>query len=424
MKLRIATNKALPLFTGNQRFVVMRSGRGCGKSWAIAQAIIYHMYSRKVFVFCARYIQKSIKDSVYKILQDTANRIGVARHFKFLKTEIQCRATGSVCVFGGLRDNLISLKGLEGVDICWVEEAECVTEEAWDFLIPSIRKAGSRLFISFNPRYETDDTWKRFVLSTYPNSINIELDECDNPHFPEDLRVMREFDRLTNPRRYEWIWLGKPLAQDSDTLIPKADISAALQRVPVVDKDEPIIMGVDPALEGSDPMAIVVRRGAQLISVREYPKTNTNECERIILDSVAQWNPAAIIMDSCGLGAPIFSHVSDAAPFKNWIRFNGANSTADKRHANRRARSWDRMREWIYTVGSLRGMEHVTWENEFNVRWKIDNQGRMLLESKQEMARRNVRSPNVGDALAMTFEAPRSILQAADNRDYNRSFIG
>jgi len=421
--LKISSPKLRPFFEARNRYIVARSGRGLGKSYAVAQSIIIRMMRSKIFVFCGRYIQKSIKDSVYKLLKETADRMGVTGYFSFYRQEIICRATASVCVFGGLRDNLTSLKGLEGVDLCWIEEAECVTDEAWDFLIPSIRKAGSQIFVTFNPRYKSDATWVRFVDNSPPDNINISLDVDDNRYFPEALKAERENDRLNNPRRYRWVWCGEPIADDDVALIPSRDVSDALQRIPVVEDSEPVIMAVDPALEGNDSLAIVVRKGAQILSITEKGKTNTAEAESTILDSVLRWQPAAIIVDTCGLGMPIFSHCKAAAPSFKWIGINPGQKPNKDRYLNKRAELWDSLREWIHLSGSLRGFEHIQWEKELCPHWAINQQGKFKLESKEEMKKRGFNSPNIGDALAYSMMKINTNRYTAD-REYNTAWHG
>lgn len=120
-------------------------------------------------------------------------------------------ANGSNFLFKGLHHNASDIKSTEGVDYCWVEEAEKVSEESWNFLIPTIRKEGSEILVSFNPYREKDPTYQRFIVNPPPDTVRMFAGFRQNPWFPEVLRAEMEHDKRTNPDRYNWVWEGKPL---------------------------------------------------------------------------------------------------------------------------------------------------------------------------------------------------------------------
>ena len=113
------------------RYKVFYGGRGSGKSWAIAEALIVMADMCKLRILCCREIQKSIKDSSYQLLKDTALRLGIANRFVFLETEIRHKKTGSKFIFTGLLRNEQTIKSKEGIDICWCEEAQTISETSW-----------------------------------------------------------------------------------------------------------------------------------------------------------------------------------------------------------------------------------------------------------------------------------------------------
>ena len=108
------------------RFKVFYGGRGSGKSWAVAQALIVMSDLARIRVLCCREIQNSIRDSSYQVLRDTAERLGIDGRFDLPEAEIPHKATGSRFIFKGLFHNSQSIKSTEGVDVCWVEEAQTV----------------------------------------------------------------------------------------------------------------------------------------------------------------------------------------------------------------------------------------------------------------------------------------------------------
>jgi phage terminase large subunit len=160
-------------------------------------------------VLCTRELQTSIGDSVYRLLVDTIERLGLEKHFTIQRDEIRSGA-GSLFLFEGLRHNTKRIKSLEGVDICWVEEADAVSNASWDILIPTIRKAGSEIWISFNRDLEDDPVYRRFVEDQREGSVVRLVLLEDNPWAPAVLRDEAYYDSLVDPERHAHIWLGEP----------------------------------------------------------------------------------------------------------------------------------------------------------------------------------------------------------------------
>jgi phage terminase large subunit len=202
-----------------KRYKVLFGGRGGQKSWAVADYLIARACQEKLRILCTRQIQKSIKDSVYKLLCDRIHALGLDAYFIILKEGIYS-VTGSEFIFKGLRDNINEVKSTEGIDICWVEEANKVSEESWAILIPTIRKENSEIIVTFNPELESDPAYQRFILHTPPDTAKEEVNYADNDFFPEVLRKEMEWCRKVDPDAYEHIWLGK-LKGYSDALIFK-----------------------------------------------------------------------------------------------------------------------------------------------------------------------------------------------------------
>lgn len=165
---------------------------------------------RKLRILCAREVQKSISESVYHLLQEQAEVMGLASKFEFTNNSIINRETGSEFLFAGLRTQDISkVKSLEGFDIVWVEEAQTVSHKSWEVLIPTIRKPGSEIWVTFNPEFEEDPTYQRFVVNPPDNALIIEINWNDNPWFPEELRAEKDYLLRTDPDSYLHVWEGK-----------------------------------------------------------------------------------------------------------------------------------------------------------------------------------------------------------------------
>lgn len=199
------------LITDQHRYKGAYGGRGSAKSWTFARALLILGASKPLRILCAREVQKSIKQSVHKLLSDQIEALGLGSFYEIFDTEIKGK-NGTEFAFSGLATHTVdSIKSYEGCDICWVEEAHAVSKRSWDVLIPTIRKPGSEIWISFNPELETDDTYQRFVTNAPPNSNIIRMNYVDNPWFNDVLEQERLHCKLTDPKGYENIWEGKCL---------------------------------------------------------------------------------------------------------------------------------------------------------------------------------------------------------------------
>jgi phage terminase large subunit len=192
------------------RYKVARGGRGSGKSWGVARALLIRGARQQTRVLCTREVQKSIQQSVHQLLKDQIEALGLGGFYEVLATEIRGK-NGTQFYFGGLSDQTAeSLKSFEGVDVCWVEEAQAVSKRSWDILIPTIRKEGSEIWVTYNPELDSDETHRRFTLSPPPDCINVELNYSDNPFFPAVLEAERKHAKATmKAEEYAHIWEGK-----------------------------------------------------------------------------------------------------------------------------------------------------------------------------------------------------------------------
>ena len=207
MLVRIPS-KCIPVLQAPSRYKVLRGGRGGGKSWAFARYVTVLAAFRTLRILCTREMQNSIRDSVYRLICDSINDLKLDRFFNIQRDTIQGRF-GSEILFKGLRHNISEIKSLEGIDICWVEEAEKVAEDSWTILIPTIRKENSEIWVSFNPVSAKSATYMRFVLNPPPDCLSAELNYPDNPCFPEVLRKEMEYDKRVDFEKYEHVWMGK-----------------------------------------------------------------------------------------------------------------------------------------------------------------------------------------------------------------------
>jgi len=201
--------KLQPLFKP-ARYKVAHGGRGGAKSWGFARALLILGAQKPLRILCTREVQRSIKDSVHKLLKDQIQALGLGAFYEVQNSVIK-GANGTEFLFAGLSDlTAESIKSYEGVDICWPEEAQAISKRSWDILIPTIRKPGSEIWISMNPELDTDESWTRFVQNPPPGSVVIEINYQDNPWFPDVLEKERQHAQATMTKvDYENIWEGK-----------------------------------------------------------------------------------------------------------------------------------------------------------------------------------------------------------------------
>jgi phage terminase large subunit len=189
------------------RYKVAYGGRGGSKSWAAARALLIQGAAKPLRILCAREFQNSISDSVHALLSDQVKAMGLDSFYEVQKNTIIGR-NGTTLSYEGLRHNATKLKSYEGADICWVEEAQTVSKASWEILIPTIRKEGSEIWLTFNPSLETDETYQRFVLNPPPGAQVVKVNWDDNPWFPEVLREEMEYLKQKDPDAYLNVWEG------------------------------------------------------------------------------------------------------------------------------------------------------------------------------------------------------------------------
>ncbi len=159
-------------------------------------------------ILCTREFQVSIADSVHKLLKDQIEQLGLSGFYSVQQAKI-IGANGTEFIFAGLHHNITSIKSMEGVTRCWVEEAETCAELSWSILVPTIRAEGSEIWVSFNPREKTDPTYRRFVESPPPGALVVQLNWQDNEWFPLELSMEKDYAYSVDPEAASWVWGGE-----------------------------------------------------------------------------------------------------------------------------------------------------------------------------------------------------------------------
>lgn len=264
--------KLAPLYQP-MRYKVLHGGRGGGKSHGVAEVLLDLGARFPLRILCAREIQKSMRDSVHRLLKDKIVKLGLEGFYEVLDAEIR-GANGTLIVFSGLQSHTVdSIKSFEGVDIVWVEEAHGVSKKSWDVLIPTIRKEGSEIWMTLNPDLETDETYRRFIATPSSDTWVCYINWWDNPWFPRVLdRERRKAKRSQSVEDYEHTWEGKARSV-AEGAIYRHEVTALIGdgRVTRVPYDPLLPVHTVWDLGWNDAMAIsMVQRGPRDIRIIDY----------------------------------------------------------------------------------------------------------------------------------------------------------
>jgi phage terminase large subunit len=257
-------------------YKVAHGGRGSGKSWGFARAMLILGAQRPLRILCAREVQKSIEDSVHTLLKDQIMEMGLGDFYEVLQYEIRGK-NGTTFAYSGLAQHTVTtIKSFEGVDICWVEEAQAVSKKSWDVLRPTIRKPGSEIWITFNPELETDVTYQMFVASPPTGAVVVQMNFNDNPWFTDKLEQERLDCLVKQPKDYDNIWGGlcKPAVAGAIYYDEMTKVEAD-KRICNVPYDPMLKVHVVFDLGWNDAMAIsLVQRQSSELRVIEYIEDN------------------------------------------------------------------------------------------------------------------------------------------------------
>ena len=426
-------------WTAPARYRVLHGGRSSSKSWDAAGVAVALSQMCGIRVLCTRQFQNKIEESVYTLLKMQIERFGLRDRFTVLNNKIICDETGSEFMFYGLSRNIDEIKSLESVDIHWAEEAHLMTEEQWKIIDPTLRREGSQHWIIFNPRLITDFVYKRFVTNPLPNSIVRQINYDENPFLSETIKAVIATAKAEDYDEYLHIYEGVPLQDDETSVIKRSWLQAAIDGHKKLGI-EPAGMrrlGFDVADAGEDSCAMVASLGPL-----SYWSHNWKAKEDELLKSCTMvWTEARergckIVYDAIGVGA------SSGAKFNELNALNSMRVEHEKFFAggavlkpdafyaetkirnkdffsNVKSQAWwlvaDRLRntynaiqkgqqfdadEMLFLDSSMPNLTALIDELSTPKR-DYDLAGRVKVESKKDLAKREIASPNLADAYIM-----------------------
>lgn len=208
--LEIQTPRVFVPLLEPSRYKGAWGGRGSGKSHFFAELLIEQQIMRKMDAVCIREVQRTLNQSVKKLLEGKIGAMNAGAYFEVQDKRILSR-NGGVTLFEGLQNHTAdSIKSLEGFDVAWVEEAQSLSQRSLDILRPTIRKPGSELWFSWNPNFETDPVDQLLRGATPPpDAIVVKANYRDNPWLPDVLKAELEYDQRRDPDKFAHVWLGE-----------------------------------------------------------------------------------------------------------------------------------------------------------------------------------------------------------------------
>lgn len=219
-RLQVPVARVFVPLLAKSRYKGAKGGRGSAKSHFFGDLLVTRAVGAPTRAVCVREVQKSIQKSVKQLLEDKIRSRGLIHMFRILETHIEVVAgagKGGRIDFQGMQNHTAdSIKSLEGYDIAWIEEAQSLSQRSLDLLRPTIRKAGSEIWASWNPA-KADDPIEQLLCGDHPpaGAVVVTANYVDNPWFPEELREEMEVDRLRDPDKFNHVWLGQYLKRSS-----------------------------------------------------------------------------------------------------------------------------------------------------------------------------------------------------------------
>lgn len=424
---------------------VLYGGRDSSKSWDAAGNAIALAQFTKVRTLATRQFQNRIDDSVYSLLKIQIERFGLKSRFAIYNNRIECPDTGSDFLFYGIARNIDEIKSTEGVDIAWHEECHLMTKAQWEIINPTIRKEGSENWFLFNPRFATDYIYQTMVANPPPDTVVRKINYNENPFLSNTSRKIIEHLAAIDPDEHARIYLGEPMSDSEGVVVKSAWIEAAIDAHVRLNfaEDGAKTIGFDVADDGEDKCANVFAHGPVALWCEEW-KGGEDEllksCSRTYNNAAMMG--AAIRYDSIGVGAHSGAKFDELNKERRgavvrYSKFNaGAGVHEPERYyaqdrqdkiknkdyfSNLKAQTWwmvaDRFRN---TFDAVRNGTKYKAEDLISIsshmphlaklkaelstpKRDFDKNGRVKVESKEDLKKREIPSPNLADAFVMCF---------------------
>jgi len=430
-----------------KRYKILFGGRGSAKSHSVARLLVILGTTKTLRILCTRELQMSIRESVHKLLTTVIDDMGLDDFYRIEKSAIY-GVNNTQFIFEGLKNNTTKIKSMEDINICWCEEAEAISENSWDLLIPTIRGDESEIWIVFNPADEMDETYQRFV-APYISTIEqdglyeddtvtvIKMNHEDNPWFNDELRKEMERCKEEDYKKYLHIWQGECIADYEDSIIDPLWVRSAIDAhiklgfKPVGIKS----MGYDPADKGRDSKGYIIRHGSVVTDAVQWHDGDISDANDRVYHIASNQDVDHIVYDGIGVGTAVKEYfhrlsgnnrikiegfIGSSAPQLAQRKYRGDRSNEDV-FKNRRAQAfWALRSRFEMTHRAVSKGEYIDPDKMISlssdmkdlkvlvselsrIQRKRNNNTAIQIESKDDMARRNMPSPALADSLMYAF---------------------
>jgi len=434
------------------RFKVLYGGRDSSKSWDAAANAIRLANSLKLRFLCTRMFQNRIEESVYTLLREQIYRFGFQKDYTILNNKIVNNKTGSDFNFIGLARNIDEVKSYEGIDILWNEESHNIPESTWDILEPTIRKNHSEIWLIFNPKLATDFIYQKFVINPPSNALVRKINYDENPFLSDVSKKTIEDLKESDYDKYLHIYEGLPQQDDDSVIIKRSWLDSCIDahKKLNIDVSGEKITGYDVADSGEDLNAFVNKHGILVTKVHQWKAKEDDlvRSAKIVRNEAMQFG-SIVRYDSIGVGAGVGSNINEMNKIDNKDviseAFNSGGSVLNKEQeyelgvsnkdyfSNVKAQMWKTVADRvllthnavtkglpfnesdIISISSNCDYIEVLLTELSTPRRDYDNSGRFKVESKKDLAKRGIKSPNLADAFVMCFAPQKRVFQFSIN---------
>lgn len=421
------------------KFRILYGGRMSSKSHDAAGFAIARANFRQERFLCIRTYQNRIADSVYTLLKDKISYFGLDDNFNIYADAIEHKYNGSLFRFYGVARNVEDIKSFEGASVCWWEEANNATKEQMTEIRPTVmRNQDAEIWLTLNPKYATDYVYKNFILSPPRGTILRLINYDENPFLSQTAIQDIESAREEDYEEYQHIYLGVPRDNDESVVIKRAWIQSSIDAHKKIVPESGIwtgrkTIGYDVADDGDDKNAISLMDGSIAMPLDEWRGGEDQLRESAARVKLAADNAVAeaIGYDSIGVGAGTGSHLNSLG-WRNHFKFNAGGKVVDPKKqygktkiknedffSNLKAQMWwmlaDRFRNTHIAVTKgvqFNADEMISISSDCDTKLlerlidelstpkrDFDNQGKVKVESKKDLKKREVDSPNIADSL-------------------------
>lgn len=385
------------------QFYCYSGGRASGKSTTVAQSLVIRAAREQILVLCAREFQVSIADSVHALLASQIENLEIPG-FTVTKNNIR-HQNGSLFIFKGLHNNLDNVKSTEGVDVCWVEEAQSISKKSIDILEPTIRKENSVIIYTWNPKLESDPVWVEYVAVTAPERKRLVLHKHTTYRDVAQLLGSTMMEKIESKRGepdFGHVYEGLPETQTVNQVITMQTLMDCL----TVEASPGLhVLGVDVARSGGDRTAACFKRGNVVEQLYAWQNASIVESANEVTRLVEDLEVDLVRVDDTGLGGGLTDVLRDRLGVQRVqpIVFSGR-ARKPRKYPNVASELWFDFAEQANTIRinpEIRFRAELFAELSTR-RWELDSRDRRRVESKKNWRQgEHAGSPDLADAFLL-----------------------